>query len=70
MRAGSVRAFDFVPAERKVRRTRGEVRRARDVVPALAARIAGREIYRRCLRIGKIVIDVSERVAYAVVKQS
>jgi hypothetical protein len=27
-------------------------------------------LYRRCLRIGKIVIDVSERVVYAVVKQS
>jgi len=37
MRAGSVRAFDFVPAGREVRRTRDEVRRACDVVPALAA---------------------------------
>jgi len=32
-------------------------------------RIARRELYRRCLRIGEIVIDVSERVVYAVVKQ-
>jgi hypothetical protein len=35
-----------------------------------SGRIARRELYRRCLRIGKIVIDVSERVVYAVVKQS
>ena len=33
-------------------------------------RIARRELYRRCLRIGETVIDVSERVVYAVVKQS
>ena len=33
-------------------------------------RIARRELYRRCLRIGEMVIDVSERVVYAVVKQS
>jgi hypothetical protein len=33
-------------------------------------RIARRELYRRCLRIGERVIDVAERVVYAVVKQS
>jgi uncharacterized protein len=33
-------------------------------------RIARRELYRRCVRIGEIVIDVAERVVYAVVKQS
>jgi uncharacterized protein len=33
-------------------------------------RIARRELYRRCLRIGEMVIDVAERVVYAVVKQS
>jgi len=33
-------------------------------------RIARRELYRRCLRIGELVIDVAERVVYAVVKQS
>jgi uncharacterized protein Yka (UPF0111/DUF47 family) len=34
------------------------------------ARIAGRELYRRCLRIGDLVVDVAERIIYAVVKQS
>ena len=33
-------------------------------------RISGRELYRRCERIGEAVIDVAERVVYAVVKQS
>ncbi len=33
-------------------------------------RIARRELYRRCARIGELVIDVAERVIYAVVKQS
>ncbi|MGN6167951.1 MAG: DUF47 domain-containing protein [Solirubrobacteraceae bacterium] len=32
-------------------------------------RIARRELYRRCVRIGETVIDVAERVVYAVVKQ-
>jgi uncharacterized protein Yka (UPF0111/DUF47 family) len=33
-------------------------------------RIARRELYRRCVRIGEMVIDVAERVVYAVVKQT
>ena len=33
-------------------------------------RISRRELYRRCSRIGEVVIDVAERVVYAVVKQS
>ena len=33
-------------------------------------RISLRELYRRCDRIGEMVIDVAERVVYAVVKQN
>lgn len=33
-------------------------------------RIARRELHRRCARIGETVVDVAERVVYAVVKQS
>lgn len=33
-------------------------------------RISRRELYRRCSRIGELVVDVAERVIYAVVKQS
>jgi uncharacterized protein Yka (UPF0111/DUF47 family) len=33
-------------------------------------RISSRELYRRCVRIGDEVIDVAERIIYAVVKES
>jgi hypothetical protein len=34
-------------------------------------RIGGRELYRRCSRIGReMVLDVAERVVYSIVKQS
>ena len=39
-------------------------------VESRSERIARRELYRRCIRIGEVVIDVGERVVYAVVKQS
>ncbi len=39
-------------------------------VQGRAERIARRELYRRCARIGELVVDVAERVVYAVVKQS
>jgi hypothetical protein len=32
-------------------------------------RIARRELYRRCSRIGEMVVDVAECVVYAVVKE-
>lgn len=35
-----------------------------------AERIARRELYRRCARIGETVVDAAERVVYAVVKQT
>ena len=31
---------------------------------------ARRELYRRCSRIGETVVDVAERIQYAVVKES
>ena len=39
-------------------------------VEDLRERIARRELYRRCSRIGETVVDVAERVVYAVVKES
>ena len=39
-------------------------------VENMRVRVARRELYRRCSRIGEVVIDVAERVMYAVVKQS
>lgn len=39
-------------------------------VEEMRERIGLRELYRRCDRIGEIVIDVAERIVYAVVKES
>ncbi len=39
-------------------------------VEGRSERIARRELYRRCVRIGEMVIDVAERIVYAVVKQN
>ena len=39
-------------------------------VDARNERISSRELYRRCARIGDEVIDVAERIVYAVVKES
>lgn len=39
-------------------------------VEDMRRRIARRELYRRCSRISEVIIDVAERVMYAVVKQS
>ena len=36
----------------------------------MRTRIKLRELYRRCSRIGEVIMDVAERVMYAVVKQS
>jgi uncharacterized protein Yka (UPF0111/DUF47 family) len=38
--------------------------------PGRSERIALRELYRRCGRIGETVVDVAERVIYSVVKES
>lgn len=39
-------------------------------VSDMRERISRRELYRRCSRIGELVIDVAERVVYAVFKES
>jgi len=36
----------------------------------MRARIKLRELYRRCSRIGEVIIEVAERIMYAIVKQS
>lgn len=39
-------------------------------IPSERERIARRELYRRCARIGEPLVEVAERVVYAVVKES
>ena len=59
-----------IRAERKLERTYYQGMGALLGVEDRSERIARRELYRRCLRIGEMVIDVAERVVYAIVKQS
>jgi uncharacterized protein len=59
-----------IRAERELERTYYRGMAALLEVEDRNERIASRELYRRCLRIGDMVIDVSERVVYAVVKQA
>jgi uncharacterized protein Yka (UPF0111/DUF47 family) len=59
-----------IRAERELERTYYRGMAALLEVEDRSERIASRELYRRCLRIGDMVIDVSERIVYAVVKQA
>jgi uncharacterized protein len=63
-------ADDAIEAEQKLERVYYRAMAALLDEQSRSERIARRELYRRCVRIGEIVIDVSERVVYAVVKQS
>lgn len=59
-----------ITAERRLERAYYQGMAALLEVEDRTQRISRRELYRRCGRIGDTVIDVSERVVYAVVKQS
>lgn len=59
-----------IKAERRMEHVYYRAMAASLEVEDRSERIARRELYRRCSRIGEVVIDVAERVVYAVVKQS
>lgn len=59
-----------IEAERRLERVYFHGMGALLAVDSRSERIARRELYRRCARIGETAIDVAERVVYAVVKQS
>ena len=59
-----------IESERKLERTYYRGMAALLDVEDRSERIARRELYRRSVRIGEAVIEVSERIVYAVVKQS
>jgi uncharacterized protein len=59
-----------IKSERQLERTYYRGMAALLEVEDRSERIARRELYRRCVRIGEMVIDVAERVVYAVVKQA
>jgi uncharacterized protein Yka (UPF0111/DUF47 family) len=68
--AASAAADEAIQTERRLEhayyRGMGELLR----IDARNERISSRELYRRCVRIGDEVIDVAERIIYAVVKES
>lgn len=68
--AARAAADDAIRAERRLEHTyyRGMAKLLE--VESRQERISSRELYRRCARIGDMVVDVAERVVYAVVKQS
>lgn len=59
-----------IEVERRVNRTYYRGMATLLEVEDRSDRIARRELYRQCSRIGEVVVDVAERVVYAVVKQS
>jgi uncharacterized protein Yka (UPF0111/DUF47 family) len=68
--AATAAADAAIKAERRLERTYYHGMASLLDVETRSERIARRELYRRCVRIGEMVIDVAERVVYAVVKQS
>ena len=69
--AGATKAADAaIAAERELEGTYYRGMAELLDVEDRSERIARRELYRRCARIGEVVIDVAERVIYAVVKES
>jgi uncharacterized protein Yka (UPF0111/DUF47 family) len=70
-RADATSAADAaMRTERRLERTYYEGMAALLQVSDRTERIARRELYRQCARIGDVVVDVAERVIYAIVKQS
>jgi uncharacterized protein Yka (UPF0111/DUF47 family) len=57
-------------SERQLQRTYYRGMAALLEVEDRSERIARRELYRRCIRIGDMVVDVAERIVYAVMKQA
>lgn len=68
--AATVAADHAIGAERRLERAYYRGMAALLEVEDMRERIGRRELYRRCSRIGEMVIDVAERVIYAVVKAS
>jgi uncharacterized protein Yka (UPF0111/DUF47 family) len=68
--AASAAADEAIRAERRLEHTYYRGMAELLEVESRQERISSRELYRRCARIGDEVVDVAERVVYAVVKES
>lgn len=69
-KAASAAADQAIRAERQLEHSYYQGMADLLSVDARTERISSRELYRRCARIGDEVIDVAERIIYAVVKES
>lgn len=69
-KAASAAADQAIRVERQLERSYYQGMAELLAVDAGTERISSRELYRRCARIGAEVIDVAERIIYAVVKES
>jgi uncharacterized protein len=68
---GATRAADAaIESQRALERTYYEGMAALLDLADQRERITRRELYRRCARIGETVVDVADRVIYAIVKES
>jgi uncharacterized protein Yka (UPF0111/DUF47 family) len=68
--AATAAADAALTAERQLERTYYRGMAGLLEVEDMRQRISRRELYRRCAQIGETVVDVAERVIYAVVKES
>jgi len=67
--AATAAADSAIKADRRLERAYYRGMGALLDVENRSERIARRELYRRCTRVGETVVDVAERVVYAVIKQ-
>ena len=68
--AAAAAADEAIRAERRLEHAYYGGMAALLQIESRSGRISSRELYRRCARIGEEVIDVAERIVYAVVKES
>ncbi len=68
--AATKAAYEALAAERRLERSYYQGMAALLEVEDMRQRISRRDLYRRCSRIGETVVEVSERIVYAVVKES
>jgi uncharacterized protein Yka (UPF0111/DUF47 family) len=68
--AATKAADEAIRTERRLERSYFDGMAALLEVREMRERVSRRELYRRCAQIGETVVDVAERVVYAVVKES
>jgi uncharacterized protein Yka (UPF0111/DUF47 family) len=68
--AAMAAAYEAIGTERRLERSYYQGMATLLEVEEMRERISRRELYRRCSRIGETVVEVSERIVYAVVKET